>query len=211
MELARQALQKGWQVSGTVRTDVDRRRMKKTMPEVTILKFDVRDNPTIDKIAAGYEQPIDVLINNAGVIGPERQSTTDMDFVGFGQTLAINTLAPLKISQVFLKNLLLGNNPRLVTISSNMGRMQHSQSNQLAYRASKSAVNKVVQGLATDLKDKNICVIAMHPGWVQSEMGGSNADISVGESAEGLLNVIGALTMNDTGQFIDWNGTRQKW
>jgi NAD(P)-dependent dehydrogenase (short-subunit alcohol dehydrogenase family) len=210
-ELARQALEKGWQVAGSVRTDDDRKRLQKLLPGVAILNFDVCNHEDIDKAAASFDQPIDILVNNAGVIGPDHQSTLDMDFDGFARTLAINTLAPLKVSQAFLSNLLRGKNPRLVTLSSKMGLMQYTASDRIAYRASKSATNKIVQALATDLKEEGVCVVAMHPGWVQSDMGGKSADISVVDSAAGILNVVGGLTLADTCQFIDWTGVRQQW
>jgi NAD(P)-dependent dehydrogenase (short-subunit alcohol dehydrogenase family) len=67
------------------------------------------------------DAPIDILINNAGIIGPERQSTLDMDFDGFAKTLAVNTLAPLAVSQAFLPHLKRSSSPRILTVSSWMG------------------------------------------------------------------------------------------
>jgi NAD(P)-dependent dehydrogenase (short-subunit alcohol dehydrogenase family) len=67
------------------------------------------------------DAPIDILINNAGIIGPERQSTLDMDFDGFAKTLAVNTLAPLAVAQAFLPHLKKSANPRILTISSQDG------------------------------------------------------------------------------------------
>jgi NAD(P)-dependent dehydrogenase (short-subunit alcohol dehydrogenase family) len=210
-ELARQALDKGWEVAGSVRSSVDRERLQQLLPQATVLQFDVTDFAAIDKAAAAFQKPIDILINNAGIITPARQSTTDMDFEGFAQTLQVNTLAPLKVSQAFLPNLKKGSHSRLITISSGMGLMQHAKSDRIAYRASKSAVNKIMQALATDLEADKICVIAMHPGWVQSDMGGQGADISVAQSAAGILNVANSLDMSDTCQFINWDGKRMDW
>lgn len=210
-ELARQALDKGWEVAGSVRSDQDRQRLAETLPAVSVLEFDVTDFDAVENAAATFSSPIDILINNAGIIGPARQSTADMDFDGFAKTLQINSLAPLKVSQAFLPHLKKGRQARLITISSRMGLMQHAQSDHIAYRASKSTVNKIMQALATDLEADNICVIAMHPGWVQSDMGGPGADISVGKSAAGILKVISGLDMSDTGQFINWDGQRMDW
>ncbi|MCB1456904.1 MAG: SDR family NAD(P)-dependent oxidoreductase, partial [Nitratireductor sp.] len=81
-------------------------------------------------------------------------------------TLAVNTLAPLVVAQAFLPNLRRSSNPRVVTISSRMGSMSHASSDRIAYRASKAAVNKVMQGLASDLRSEGIAVVSMHPGWV---------------------------------------------
>ncbi|RWE81421.1 MAG: SDR family NAD(P)-dependent oxidoreductase, partial [Mesorhizobium sp.] len=117
---------------------------------------DVTNQEMLDGVAAVLrDRPIDLLINNAGIIGPERQSTLDMDFDGFRRALEVNTLAPLRLLQTFLPNLRAARDragiARIVTISSQMARMNYAKSDRIAYRASKAAVNKVMQGLATDL------------------------------------------------------------
>lgn len=210
-ELARQSLDKGWKVIGSVRSVEAQRELAQKLPQMAVLNFDVTDHKALEKVANAFHSPIDVLVNNAGVIGDMPQATLDMDFDGFAKTLAINTLAPLKVTQVFLPLLRQGNHPRLVNISSKMGRMEFSASDRIAYRASKAALNKITQGLATDLKDDGITCIAMHPGWVQSDMGGEAADITPAESAAGILKVIQSLTIDDTGKFIDWDGTARSW
>ena len=210
-EMARQAIDKGWNVIGSVRTIEAQRELSLKLPQMAVLNFDVTDHQALEKVANAFHSPIDVLVNNAGVIGDMPQSTLEMDFDGFAKTLAINTLAPLKVAQVFLPLLKQGNNPRLINISSKMGRMEFSASDRIAYRASKAALNKVTQGLATDLKEDGITCIAMHPGWVQSDMGGAQADITPQESAQGILKVIQSITLDDTGKFIDWDGTPRSW
>ncbi len=210
-ELARQSLDKGWKVIGSVRSVEAQRELAQKLPQMAVLNFDVTDHKALEKVANAFHSPIDVLVNNAGVIGDMPQATLDMDFDGFAKTLAINTLAPLKVTQVFLPLLKQGNNPRLVNISSKMGRMEFSASDRIAYRASKAALNKITQGLATDLKEEGVTCIAMHPGWVQSDMGGAAADITPAESAAGILAVIQSLSIDDTGKFIDWDGTSRSW
>lgn len=210
-ELARQSIDKGWNVIGSVRTVEAQRELAQRLPQMAVLNFDVTDHKAVEKVANAFHSPIDILVNNAGVIGAMPQSTLEMDFDGFAETLAINTLAPLKVTQVFLPLLKQGRNPRLVNISSKMGRMEFSASDRIAYRASKAALNKVTQGLATDLKEEGITCIAMHPGWVQSDMGGAQADITPAESAAGILKVISSISLEDTGKFIDWDGTPRSW
>lgn len=210
-QLARQSIDKGWNVIGSVRSAEAQRELAQKLPQMAVLNFDVTDYGAIEKVANAFHSPIDILINNAGVIGDMPQSTLEMDFDGFAKTLAINTLAPLKVTLVFLPLLKQGKNPRLINISSKMGRMEFSASDRIAYRASKAALNKVTQGLATDLKDDGITCIAMHPGWVQSDMGGAGADISPQESAEGILKVAQGITLEDSGKFIDWDGTARSW
>ena len=210
-ELAKQAIDKGWNVIGTVRTVEAQRALAEELPQMAVLKFDVTDHQSIEKVSHSVKRPIDILVNNAGVIGPGRQSTTDMDFDGFRETLEINVLAPLAVTQSFLPHLEQGNNPRLIMISSKMGRMEFATSDRIAYRSSKAALNKITQALATDLKPRGITCIAMHPGWVQTDMGGSSADITAAESAAGILAVAEQVNLENTGRFIDWDGTEQGW
>jgi NAD(P)-dependent dehydrogenase (short-subunit alcohol dehydrogenase family) len=92
-----------------------------------------------------------------------------------------------------------------------MGSMSHSRSDRIAYRASKAAVNKVMQGLASDLAAEGIAVAVAHPGWVRTDMGGSGADISPDESARGLSGVIDALKPNPAGAFFNWSGEALPW
>jgi NAD(P)-dependent dehydrogenase (short-subunit alcohol dehydrogenase family) len=210
-ELARQSVQMGWNAFGSVRSVEAQKELAEKLPEMTVLNFDVTDHDAIEKVASSLQSPIDVLVNNAGIIGPDVQSTLDMDFEGFAKTMATNVFAPLKVTQVFLPLLKQGNNPRMVNISSKMGRMEFDASDRIAYRASKSALNKVTQGLATDLRNDGITCIAMHPGWVQTDMGSSAADVTPQASASGILEVIQSLKIKDTGKFIDWDGTSRSW
>lgn len=149
---------------------------------------------------------IDVLVNNAGIIGPDRQSTLDMDFEGFAETLTINTLAPLAVAQAVLPALRASGQGKIVTVSSQMAWMGYAKSDRIAYRASKAAVNKVMQGLATDLSADRIPVALVDPGWVQTDMGGPEADVTPDEVATGILGLIERLSMADTGKFFKFTG-----
>jgi NAD(P)-dependent dehydrogenase (short-subunit alcohol dehydrogenase family) len=212
LDLAKQALAMGWTVYGSARDVV-------TDPEAHIcdhpkfhdLRFDVTDHAAVREAAVKVSAPIDILINNAGIIGPERQSTLDMDFDGFARTLAINTLAPLAVSQAFLPHLRRSAKPRILTISSWMGSLSHAKSDRIAYRASKAAVNKMMQGLATDLEPMGMAVAVVHPGWVRTDMGGAGADIAPAESAAGILKLAKGLTLEGTGQFYNWDGASLDW
>ena len=211
LELARQSVAKGWNVIGSVRSAGAQSKLAQELPQMAVLDFDVTDHEAIENVAKAFHRPIDILINNAGIIGPDRQSTLDMDFDGFAGTFATNVMAPLKVAQVFLPLLRESENPRLINISSKMGRMEFSASDRIAYRACKAALNKVTQGLATDLKADGVAVIAMHPGWVQTDMGSAGAEITPQESAAGVLQVAENLTLEQTGTFIDWDGTPRSW
>lgn len=208
-ELARVLLVRGDRVIGTLRDPAKVPSEWQTFVSngrLQLLKLDVRVEASIVEAAKHVDEPIDVLINNAGIIGPQRQSTLDMDFEGFLDTLRVNTLGPLRVTQAFLPQLRRSKQARIVTISSRMGSLSYAKSDRIAYRASKAAVNKVVQGLATDLAGEGIIAISVHPGWVRTDMGGAGADIPVQQSAAGLIKLIDDLTMAKTGGFFDWTG-----
>lgn len=210
-ELARQSLAKGWRVFGSVRSEDAAARLTEALSDITPLIFDVADGAAVDKAAVSIDEPIDVLVNNAGVIGPSRQSTLDMDFHGFETTLAINTIAPLRVAQAFLPLVRKSKAGRIVTITSQMGRLSSTASDRIAYRASKAAVNKVFQGLASDLRREDISVLLVHPGWVQTDMGGQSASITPEDSASGILALIDRMDMSMSGHFIDWDGVERGW
>lgn len=222
LELAKQALAMGWKVYGSVRSEADAIRLSgdlgvpvsatgQTDANFVPMVFDVTDHEAVRSTAGRIDGVIDIVINNAGIIGPSRQSTLDMDFAGFAETLAVNTIAPLNVAQAFLPHLKRSDRPRLITISSFMGSLSRQKSDRIAYRASKAAVNKVSQGLATDLRKDGIAVISMHPGWVRTDMGGQAADIAPEESAAGILAVAEGLTLEQTGRFINHDGAELGW
>jgi NAD(P)-dependent dehydrogenase (short-subunit alcohol dehydrogenase family) len=207
-----EALRRGWDVIGSVRDPETAKALETELgAKFQALVFDVTDAAAVAKAAASLDRPIDILINNAGIIGPERQSALDMDFAGFAATLAVNVLAPLRVAQAFLPHLKRSDRPRLMTISSGMGSMSSASSDHLAYRASKAAVNKVTQGLATDLRRFGIAVAAIHPGWVRTAMGGRGADIEAAESAKGILDIAEKLDLAVTGNFLRYDGSQMAW
>ncbi|WP_321490760.1 SDR family NAD(P)-dependent oxidoreductase [uncultured Hyphomonas sp.] len=212
--LAQEALDKGWRVYGSVRTAAQAQQAAAELGSgFTPLVFDVTDRTAMSTAAASLEAPIDILINNAGTIGPADadQSTLNMDFDGFARTLEINTLAPLAVAQTFLPHIRKSENGRILTVSSQMSWMGYAKSDRIAYRASKAAVNKVMQGLATDLAPEGITVCLIDPGWVQTDMGGPSANLKPADVARGIINVADTLTLARTGQFIEWTGRRREF
>jgi len=178
---------------------------------VEVIEMDVADPRDIAKVKRRLEaEPIDVLINNAGVSGPDRQTAVDMDFDGLAETLNINSIAPLRIADAFLPNVKAAKG-KIITLSSQMGQMQSASYDSLAYRVSKAAVNKLMRGLATELKPEGIPVLIVHPGWVKTDMGGEGAQLTPEESAAGMQKLIDKLDLASTGKFLTWNGKELAW
>jgi NAD(P)-dependent dehydrogenase (short-subunit alcohol dehydrogenase family) len=176
-----------------------------------IVDFDTRDEDAIRAAAKEVEEPIDVLVCSAGAYGPQRQSTLDMDFAGALDLFDVNTLGPLRLVQAFLPHLRKAETPRIVLISSGLGSMATAGSTNIAYRAAKAALNKIAQGLAHDLKNDGVIVVALNPGWVRTDMGGRNAELSVEESATGIITTVDALTPDDSGRFLDYRNADMSW
>ena len=215
LELTRRYLDNGDNVIACCRTPEnanDLNALKQAGAALEIYALEVSDNSSITalKEAVGT-RPMDILINNAGVIGPDRQSVRDMDFDGFLDALNINTLSPLRMLQAFLPNLKAAPQPKAITISSRMGSFTSTATDRVAYRTSKSAVNRLMFAAADDLKSDGIVVAVMHPGWVRTDMGGPSATLSPPESAAGLANVIEKLTLSDSGGFFDCDGSTIGW
>ncbi|WP_299471164.1 SDR family oxidoreductase [uncultured Roseibium sp.] len=206
-ELARAALSDGWQVFGSVRTpDAARQSAEQLGQDYIPLVFDVTDREALSAVAHEIPGKLDLLINNAGVLSRERNSPLDMDFDVFLKTLEVNTLAPLAVSQAFLPHLRKSDSARILTISSQMSWMGYRKSDALSYRVSKAAVNKVMQGLSTELEPEGIPVALIDPGWVRTDMGGLGADNDAAVVAKGILNVASSLQLTDTGKFFKWSG-----
>ncbi|CUA94446.1 SDR family oxidoreductase [Pannonibacter indicus] len=214
LAVARVALARGWTVLGSMRREEDADRLAAELgPLFRPQLFDVADRDALAASAASSPEAIDVLLNNAGIIGPDGQdqSSLHMDFDGFLRTLEINTLAPLAVAQAFLPRLRKAAQPRILTISSQMSWMGYAKSDRVAYRASKAAVNKVMQCLATDLEPENIAVGLIDPGWVRTDMGGGEADLTAEEVASGIVGLIENFDITRTGRFFRWTGEAREF
>jgi NAD(P)-dependent dehydrogenase (short-subunit alcohol dehydrogenase family) len=188
--------------------------LAKAHANVTVYGVRVSDGASVAALARRIgDLPIDVLINNAGMAGPpiQKQSLEEMDFEGWAETFAVNTMAPLRMLQAFRKNLAAGKNPRAVTITSQMGAIAFPMPVMYAYCSSKGAVNKVMKMAADALKREGIAVLLVHPGFVKTDMGGPNAEITPEESAAGIASVIANASLASTGKFLKWNGEEHPW
>ena len=199
----------GFHVIATVRNVAE---AQKLLPKAELIECEVTDPASVSNLQKQMQdKTIDVLINNAGILGSDRQTSTDMDFDGFLEILAVNTVAPLRIVQAVLPALKRAKQAKVATISSNIGSFSTASSDRMAYRASKAAANKIVQCMATDFRPMGIAVASLHPGWVQTDMGGTSADITPTESAQGIKAVMDKLTLATTGRFWNYDGGELKW
>jgi len=186
--------------------------LAKEFDTVEVHALDVTSDESVAalKTALG-DRPIDHLINNAGVMGGKRQGLQDIDFDAWADCLNANTFGPFRMIAAFADNVAASDEKKIMTVSSFMGSIGRKGKGAYIYRSSKAAVNMVATLAATELADKGIMSIPVHPGWVRTDMGGTGADISVQESASGLREVIAGLTPEKSGRFWNYNGTEMDW
>ena len=142
--------------------------------------------------------------------GPSASPPPTWISTGCIETLNVNTIAPLRVATAFLPNVKAAKG-KIITLSSQMGQVQSASSDSLAYRVSKQAVNKLMRGLATELKPLGIPVLIVHPGWVKTDMGGEGAQLTPEDSAAQLQKLIDKLDIASTGKFLAWNGKELAW
>jgi NAD(P)-dependent dehydrogenase (short-subunit alcohol dehydrogenase family) len=205
--MAQDALARGHKVIGSTRDG----QCDWSHERLSVLAFDVVDDASVKRAAASIDVTIDVLINNAGVFGPRNQNLADLPASEMLTVMDVNIVGPFRVLQAFLPHLEKSTKGRVLVISSGMGRFSGNSVGAGAYRASKAGVNKLVQTYAHELSPKNIAIIACHPGWVRTDMGGAGADIEASDSAKGLIDLAQNLTLAGTGCFMDWTGDRQDW
>lgn len=212
--LAEAYLRDGWRVVGTMR---DATRAPATFADalgagrLLLLEADVRDADSLAAAAAALEEPVHVLIACAGIMG-RTQDTIGSDPSAYADVFDTNVTGVLRTVQAFHAALRRGvaasGAAKLLIVSSRMGSHGFTKSNAMPYRVSKSAVNKLMQGLATDLGPDGILVASCHPGWVRTDMGGDDADIGIEESVAGLMALVSGLDADKAGGFWNYDGTR---
>lgn len=217
LEMVKFANELGWRVFACCRNPHNADSLfnlgKLSNGQISVHIADMMELSTLQALA--YElrnDPIDVLMNNAGVYGSDKNSFGAVDAESWLQTFQVNSIAPLKMVEAFSEQLLMGDRKLVACMSSKMGSMADNGSgNSYIYRSSKAALNAVVKSLSIDLKEKGIISVALHPGWVKTEMGGSGAEINTRECVEQIFNNLSSLTINDSGRFIDIDGSDIPW
>ncbi|MDD1783126.1 SDR family oxidoreductase [Enterovibrio sp. ZSDZ35] len=216
LALTRAYLTAGWEVDATCRKPseaYDLQELAHTYPKLSLSALDVTDHQAINALSAKLkDRKYNLVINNAGYFGPKGYGFGNTDVGEWRKVLETNTIAPLKIAEAFYPQLRAGSPGVFAALSSKVGSMtENTAGGGYIYRSSKAALNSVVKSLSNDLSPEGIIAVALHPGWVQTEMGGPNALISTETSVEGLVNVLTNLSLQDSGKFLNVDGTEIPW
>ena len=203
LEFVRQYRADGWEVIATAR---------QSSPELDALgvrveRLDMSDQDALARFSPGVDR-LDLLIANAGTYGPRDAGGAD-EAREWLDTFAVNTVAPYLLAKAVLPQVRAARG-KLIAISTRMGSIADNTSGGfLAYRSSKTALNMAWRTLA--LAERDLTSVVLHPGWVQTRMGGANAPVTPEESIGGMRQVIEGLSPKDSGEFFDYQGQRVPW
>lgn len=217
LELCKEYIKLGWQVHATCRDPSSALELKAIQSAhkdlLTVHALDVSNDQQISELKNELNNiPIDILFNNAGIYAAKSGEFGQSDRDCWLESFNINVISALKIMEAFVDNVIASDKKIMANMSSKMGSISDNTSGgSYAYRSSKTALNTVVVSASQDLKAKGITVLALHPGWVRTDMGGPNGELSVAESAAGLLKNLNNATIEDTGKFYDIDGSIIAW
>ncbi|MCH1477687.1 MAG: SDR family oxidoreductase [Arenicellales bacterium] len=216
LELTRQYLAAGEKVFASARDPSieSLSRLTERYPDnLKIVMLDVTDESNIQTVAGSLESTsIDLLINNAGLFHSKHEDFSSLNPDIWIEEFRVNSIAPFLVTRALKSNLANASSSVVGMISSKMGSMGDNQSGgSYSYRSSKAALNAVSVSLANDLSDLDISVVALHPGWVQTDMGGPNGLIDVETSAAGLKAILDKAGKAESGKFYDYSGKQLPW
>ena len=218
----RQFLEKGETVIASCRDPKkakDLQELQAKYPDnLSIIQLDVTKE---DERNRAYEhakqnfEVLDLLINNAGIISGDEEKIYNLGEVykeDFSKVLLVNSISPLLMSEKFLPLLEQGTKAKIINISSLNGCItRRTERGKYSYCTSKAALNMITKILSNDLREKEITVLAIHPGWVLTDMGGPDAPLEKEETISMLINLIETIEISDTGKFLDWQGNALPW
>lgn len=215
LALTRHAAQRGHTVIGTAR-DPGKAADLKAIPGVRVERLDADSDESCKALAKALDgTPIDILINNAGVSPEGSKDLESFDPEAYMACLRTNSVGPLLVTRALLANVEASERKLVVQISSIMGSLANAKdqgwTGNLAYHSSKSALNMANTLIANQLRERGVACVAVHPGWVQTDMGGPNAHLTVDASASAILDTVDGLGIGDAGRFLNYDGKPLAW
>jgi NAD(P)-dependent dehydrogenase (short-subunit alcohol dehydrogenase family) len=183
-----------------------------------VLAVDMGVEASIDAFADGLgPAPIDVVYNNAGIdarafgVDDAERDVLQISGEHFLEVMRVNAVGPMLLTRALVERLSGSARPRVVHVTSQAGSMEvaHRLGRDVSYDASKAALNMV--GVRQSVHLPEIIVVAIHPGFLKTDMGGTRADMTVDEGAAGIIATVDALTLDDTGTFLRWDGSIHPW
>jgi NAD(P)-dependent dehydrogenase (short-subunit alcohol dehydrogenase family) len=210
LEFVRQYRRDGWVTIGTTRSPEQDALL--TAEGATAIRLDVTDPHSFAGLAKALAgASLEVAIYNAGVLGPQNEGAVPCDTDDFDAVMRTNVLGALHAIPIVAPTLV-KRSGIFAFVSSTMGSIGGQASpHRVVYRASKAALNSVVKTASLEWGERGITCVSLHPGWVKTDMGGSNADIDPTTSITGMRKVIAAADVESNGRFFDYTGRELPW
>ena len=210
LEFARQFYSKECRVIATCRNPKNANELN-AIGDIDIHSLDVTDDKSVANLADKLRgENIDILINNAGVIG-QREGFGRLDYDIWAETMDTNVFGPMRVAEAFRDNVMNSEKKQMIFITSRMGSITEAVPNAYVYGSSKAALNMAVKCLSAELAEQGLIAVLFHPGHVQTDMGGQAAPVMPHTSIEGMKNQIVALTRDDNGRFLSYDGHQIPW
>jgi NAD(P)-dependent dehydrogenase (short-subunit alcohol dehydrogenase family) len=214
-ELIRQYAEQGHQVIAGCRTPKSAEALQALTDhlDATVHQLDVGSDNSVKRFATAVgDQPIDIAVIAAGVPGGERQSFRGFDFDDLSDTLNVNASGPVRVAQVLASNLAKTRQAKLIAITSEMGSISQTISTEMmGYRISKAALNEAWKCVSIEMEKAGVIAMVIHPGWVATDMGGTQAPLSPQQSVQGIRQIIASLVPDDSGTFRSIDGKTISW
>lgn len=218
LEFARQYAEAGHRVQATCRHPGSAEALQELAAahpdRIAVRELNVTDTAQIAAIASAVLDDVgrlDLLINNAGVT-QRGEELSNLEARSMLDVFAVNSVAPMIMTRGFLPLLQSAERPAIVNISSQMGSLSEKDyGRHYSYCASKAALNMLTRAAAHDLRDDGIVVVALHPGWVRTGLGGDGAPLTTQESVADMIGLIDGLTPEHSGRFLTRDGQDHPW
>jgi NAD(P)-dependent dehydrogenase (short-subunit alcohol dehydrogenase family) len=222
LEFAKQYAADNWTVVATVRDPEKVSQLKQIESRhgaVATYALDIADDASIEELAEELDgKSIDVVIHNSGIYPQKGQMIGEIDYDGWRDALETNLFGPMRLTEALLENVAASERKQIAAISSSMASLRAVQGGSVAqagvayqYRTSKTALNMAMSVLATELAPRGISVVMIDPGWVKTDMGGPNAQLTPEQSISGIRKVLAGDPKEISGKFIGYDGVTRPW
>lgn len=210
LEFVKQFADEKWDIIATCRNPGTINNLS-VLQKHEMFALDVTNSDSVLELKSNLEnRPIDVLINNAGIIG-QRDGFGTLDYTAWANAMDTNVYGPMRVAEALVDNVLKSDRKQMIFITSRMGSITETSPNAYVYRSSKAALNMAVKCMSLELDNKGLTAILFHPGHVQTDMGGVTAPVTPKASIAGMKKQLLKFTQDDNGKFLSYDGTSIPW
>tara|TARA_B100001123_G_scaffold203818_2_gene231111 strand:+ start:270 stop:944 length:675 start_codon:yes stop_codon:yes gene_type:complete len=210
LEFVRQFAGDGWDVLATCRNPAVADKLN-AIGGVEVYPLDVDDCDSVADLKHTIaKRPIDLLVNNAGIIG-QRSGFGTLDYDAWSGAMNTNVFGPMRVAEAFVANVVASEGKQMIFITSRMGSIGETGPNAYVYRSSKAALNMAVRCASLELASRGVIAVLFHPGHVSTDMGGMAAPVTPEQSVSGMKSQIEKLGQADNGRFLSFDGRGIPW